>query len=173
MAKIRDVTCVSDILPTGSLGAVTGKVGVGWTVDVAGAGPVGLAAAASARILGAAAVLIGDMNKERLAHAKKVGFEPIDLTKHDRLGELVADVLGVPEVDCAIDCVGFEAKAQGTNGKTVEPPAVVLNSLMEITRAAGATGIPGLYVTDDPSAKELAAKHGSLSLRLGLGWAKS
>ena len=113
------------------------------------------------------------MNKERLAHAKKVGFEPIDLTKHDSLGELIADVLGIPEVDCAIDCVGFEAKAQGTDGKVVEAPAVVLNSLMEITRAAGAIGIPGLYVTDDPGAKEQAAKHGNLSLRLGLGWAKS
>jgi glutathione-independent formaldehyde dehydrogenase len=113
------------------------------------------------------------MNKERLAHAKKVGFEPIDLTRHDRLGELVADVLGVPEVDSAIDCVGFEAKAQGADGKVVEAPAVVLNSLMEITRAAGAIGIPGLYVTDDPGAKEQAAKHGNLSLRLGLGWAKS
>jgi glutathione-independent formaldehyde dehydrogenase len=44
---------------------------------------------------------------------------------------------------------------------------------MEITRAAGAIGIPGLYVTDDPGAKEQAAKHGNLSLRLGLGWAKS
>ncbi len=91
-----------------------------------------------ARLGFAAAVLIGDMNKERLAHAKKVGFEPIDLTRHDRLGDLVADVLGVPEVDSAIDCVGFEAKAQGTDGKVVEAPAVVLNSLMEITRAAGA-----------------------------------
>jgi glutathione-independent formaldehyde dehydrogenase len=160
-------------LPTGFHGAVTAKVGVGSTVYVAGAGPVGLAAAASARILGAAAVLIGDMNQERLAHAKKVGFEPIDLTRHDRLGELVADVLGVPEVDSAIDCVGFEAKAQGTDGKVVEAPAVVLNSLMEITRAAGAIGIPGLYVTDDPGAKEQAAKQGNLSLRLGLGWAKS
>jgi len=49
----------------------------------------------------------------------------------------------------------------------------VLNSLMEITRAAGAIGIPGLYVTDDPGAQEQAAKHGNLSLRLGLGWAKS
>jgi len=116
-------------------------------------------------------VLIGDMKRERLAHAKKVGFEPIDLTRHDRLGELVADVLGVPEVDSAIDCVGFEAKAQGTDGKVIEAPAVVLNSLMEITRAAGAIGIPGLYVTDDPGAKERAAKHGNLSLRLGLGWA--
>src|SRR5207245_69694 len=86
MEKIRDLTCLSDILPTGFHGAVTAKVGVGSTVYVAGAGPVGLAAAASARILGAAAVLIGDMNRERLAHAKKVGFQPIDLTKHDRLG---------------------------------------------------------------------------------------
>jgi glutathione-independent formaldehyde dehydrogenase len=173
MEKIRDLTCLSDILPTGFHGAVTAKVGVGSTVYVAGAGPVGLAAAASARILGAATVLIGDMNQERLAHAKNVGFEPIDLTRHDRLGELVADVLGVPEVDSAIDCVGFEAKAQGADGKAIEAPAVVLNSLMEITRAAGAIGIPGLYVTDDPGAKERAAKHGNLSLRLGLGWAKS
>jgi threonine dehydrogenase-like Zn-dependent dehydrogenase len=71
---------------------------------------LGLAAAASARILGAAVVLIGDVNKERLSHAKKVGFEPIDLTKHDRLDELVADVLGKPEVACGIDCAGFEGQ---------------------------------------------------------------
>ena len=67
MAKIRDLTMLSDILPTGFHGAVTAGVGVGSTVYVAGAGPVGLAAAASARILGAAVVMIGDMNKERLA----------------------------------------------------------------------------------------------------------
>ena len=118
-------------------------------------------------------VLVGDMNRERLAHAKKVGFEPIDLSAHDRLGELVADVLGVPEVDCAIDCVGFEAKAQGSDGQVVDAPAVVLNSLMEVTRPAGSIGIPGLYVTEDPGAKEKAAQRGVLSLRFGLGWAKS
>jgi threonine dehydrogenase-like Zn-dependent dehydrogenase len=100
----------------GSAKGVTAKVGVGSTVYVAGAGPVGLAAAASAHVLGAAAVLIGDMNKERL--------------------------------DCAIDCVGFEAKAQGKDGQVIQAPAVVLNSLMmEITRAASAIGFPGLYVT--------------------------
>src|SRR5271165_4110466 len=132
MEKIKDLTCLSDILPTGYHGAVTAGVGPGSTVYVAGAGPVGLAAAAAARILGAAVVLIGDMNQERLAHAKKVGFEPIDLSSHDRLGELVAEVLGVPEVDCAIDCVGFEAKGQGADGHVIEAPAVVLNGLMEI-----------------------------------------
>ena len=44
---------------------------------------------------------------------------------------------------------------------------------MEITRAGGALGIPGLYVTGDPGAGDEAAKVGSLSIRLGLGWAKS
>src|SRR6201996_6234996 len=116
MDKIRDLTCLSDILPTGFHGAVNAKVGVGSTVYVAGAGPVGLAAAAGARLLGAAVVMIGDFNAERLAHAKKMGFEPIDLSKHDRLGEMIADVVGVPEVDSAIDAVGFEARGQGSDG---------------------------------------------------------
>src|SRR5437870_9915567 len=88
MSKIKDLTMLTDILPTGFHGAVTAGVGVGSTVYVAGAGPVGLAAAASAQILGAAVILIGDMNKARLEHAKRVGFEPIDLAASDRLDEL-------------------------------------------------------------------------------------
>ena len=75
MEKIRDLTCLSDILPTGYHGAVTAGVGPGSTVYVAGAGPVGLAAAASARLLGAAVVIVGDLNPARLAHAKAQGFE--------------------------------------------------------------------------------------------------
>jgi glutathione-independent formaldehyde dehydrogenase len=105
--------------------------------------------------------MVGDMKKERLEHAKRVGFEPIDLSSHDRLDELVAGVVGVPEVDSAIDCVGFEARAYGTaHGK--EAPAIVLNSLMSITRAAGSIGIPGLYVTEDPGSKDEAAQFGNL-----------
>lgn len=169
MAKIRDLTMLSDILPTGFHGAVNAKVGVGSTVYVAGAGPVGLAAAASARILGAAVTMVGDFNKDRLAHAEKMGFVAIDLSKHDRLGEMIAEVVGVPEVDAAIDAVGFEARGHAGG----EQPAVVLNQMMEITRAAGSIGIPGLYVTEDPGAVDKAAKHGNLSLRFGLGWAKS
>src|SRR5277367_4499612 len=169
MAKIRDLTMLSDILPTGFHGAVRAGVGVGSIVYVAGAGPVGLAAAASSRILGAAVTMIGDFNKDRLAHAEKMGFTPIDLGKHDRLGEMIAEVVGAPEVDSAIDAVGFEAR--GHSG--VEQPAIVLNQMMEITRAAGSIGIPGLYVTEDPGGVDSAAQTGSLSLRLGLGWAKA
>ena len=169
MEKIRDLTMLSDILPTGFHGAVMAGVGVGSVVYVAGAGPVGLAAAASARILGAAVVMIGDFNKERLAHAAKVGFEPVDLSASDRLGDMIAQITGSNEVDAAIDAVGFEARGH-TGG---EQPAVVLNQMMEITRAAGSIGIPGLYVTEDPGATDQAAQKGNLSLRFGLGWAKA
>jgi glutathione-independent formaldehyde dehydrogenase len=68
--------------------------------------------------------------------------------------------------------VGFEARGHGHDAG-VERPATVLNSLMEITRAGGALGIPGLYVTDDPGAADQSAKSGVLGIRIGLGWAKS
>lgn len=173
LAKIADLTCLSDILPTGYHGAVTAGVGPGSTVYIAGAGPVGLAAAASARLLGAAVVIVGDVNPVRLAHAEKVGFHTVNLSLDASLGEQIEQILGTNEVDCAVDCVGFEARGHGHAGAQQEAPATVLNSLMEITRAAGKIGIPGLYVTDDPGAVDQAAKRGSLSIRLGLGWAKS
>jgi len=172
LEKIRDLTMLSDILPTGYHGAVTAGVEVGSTVYIAGAGPVGLAAAAAAQLLGAAVVMVGDMNPERLKHAKSVGFEPIDLTKSDKLEELIHAVIGEPEVDASVDAVGFEAHGHGKQAGT-EAPATVLNSLMAITRAGGRIGIPGLYVTEDPGSKDAAAQHGNLSMRFGLGWAKS
>jgi glutathione-independent formaldehyde dehydrogenase len=169
MEKILDLTCLTDILPTGYHGCVCAGVTTGSTVLISGAGPVGLAAAASAQLLGAAVVIVSDFNKERLAQAASFGCETVDLTQGGTLGERLERILGVPEVDCSVDCVGFEAKASGG----AEQPAVVLNQLMAVTRAAGAIGIPGLYVTDDPGAKDEAARTGNLSLRFGLGWAKS
>jgi glutathione-independent formaldehyde dehydrogenase len=75
-------------------------------------------------------------------------------------------------VDCAVDAVGFEARGHGRESE-MERPATVLNTLMDVTRAGGGLGIPGLYVTGDPGAPDEAAKQGSLSIRIGLGWAKS
>ncbi|MFO7689600.1 MAG: formaldehyde dehydrogenase, glutathione-independent [Cryobacterium sp.] len=171
LEKIMDLTMLSDIFPTGFHGAVTAGVEVGSTVYVAGAGPVGLAAAVSAQLLGAAVVIVGDMNPERLAQARSFGCETIDLTKGEP-GEQIEQILGVPEVDAGVDAVGFEARGHGKETGT-EAPATVLNSLMTITTAGGGLGIPGLYVTGDPGAKDTAAQEGSLSIRLGLGWAKS
>jgi glutathione-independent formaldehyde dehydrogenase len=170
MEKILDLAMLSDIFPTGFHGAVTAGVGVGSTVYVAGAGPVGLAAATSAHLLGAAVVIVGDMNSDRLAQASSFGCETVDLTKGGPV-EQIEQILGVPEVDCAVDAVGFEAKGHGQGAK--EAPATVLNSLMDITAAGGALGIPGLYVTGDPGGIDEAAKKGALSLSLGTGWAKS
>ena len=172
MEKIRDLTMLSDIFPTGFHGAVNAGVGPGTTVYIAGAGPVGMAAAASSQLLGAAVVIVGDMNKARLAHARSIGCETVDLNESVTLSDQIAQILGVPEVDCAVDCVGFEARGHGGDTNK-EVPAAVLNSLMEIARAGGAIGIPGLYVTADPGAEEKAAQIGSLSIRFGLGWAKS
>jgi glutathione-independent formaldehyde dehydrogenase len=172
MAKIQDLAMLSDIFPTGYHGAVTAGVTTGSTVYVAGAGPVGLACATSCHLLGAAVVIVGDMNKDRLAQAASFGCETVDLSQHDNLGEQIEQILGVPEVDAAVDCVGFEARGHGA-GSQHEQPATVLNSLMELTRAAGKLGIPGLYVTGDPGGVDDNAKVGQLGIRIGLGWAKS
>ncbi|MGH9666902.1 MAG: zinc-binding dehydrogenase, partial [Bryobacteraceae bacterium] len=172
MAKIKDLTLLSDILPTGYHGAVTAGVGPGSIVYVAGGGPVGLACAVSCQLLGAACVIVGDMIPERLAQAKSFGCEVIDLRKDATLPQQIEQIVGVPEVDASVDCVGFEARAHGHSHGT-EAPATVLNALMESTRAGGGIGIPGLYVTDDPGGVDDNAKIGRLGLRIGLGWAKS
>jgi len=172
MAKIADLALLSDIFPTGYHGAFTAGVTTGSTAYVAGAGPVGLACAASCLVLGAAVVIVGDMNSQRLAQARSFGCETIDLTTDASLPDQLQHILGVPEVDAAIDCVGFEARGHG-HDSGVEQPATVLNAAMGITRAGGAIGIPGLYVTDDPGGVDQNAKIGRLGLRIGLGWAKS
>ena len=171
LEKILDLTMLSDIFPTGFHGAYTAGVCPGSTVYIAGAGPVGLAAAVGAQLLGAAVVIVGDLNEERLAQARSFGAETVDVSQGDPKDQ-IEQILGVPEVDCAVDAVGFEARGHGSDSAR-EAPATVLNSLMDLTAAGGALGIPGLYVTGDPGGIDEAAKVGSLSLRLGLGWAKS
>ncbi len=172
MEKIRDLTCLSDILPTGYHGAVSAGVGPGSIVYVAGAGPVGLACAAAAQLLGAACVIVADLIPDRLAQARSFGCETVDVSKSVSITEQIEQIVGVPEVDCAVDCVGFEARGHGSDAQR-EVPASVLNSLMEVTRAGGAVGIPGLYVTGDPGGGDENARIGMLGIRVGLGWAKS
>ena len=171
MSKIKDLTMLSDILPTGYHGAKSAGVEVGSIVYIAGAGPVGMAAAAASYILGAAVTIVGDRNTERLAHAKKMGYETIDISKHDNLSEQIEQIVGVPEVDAAVDAVGFEASAHGNKNEAA--PASVLNQLMDITFVAGGVGIPGLYVVEDPGAPNEESKKGILKIRFGKGWSRS
>ena len=99
------------------------------------------------------------------------GCEAVDIRQGDPKDQ-IEQILGVPEVDAAVDAVGFEARGHGADSDH-EAPATVLNSIMDVTRVAGKLGIPGLYVTGDPGAVDDAAKVGSLSIKIGLGWAKS
>ncbi len=115
-------------------------------------------------------MIVADMNKDRLAQARSFGCETVDVSVGSPQDQ-IEQLLGVPEVDCAVDAVGFEAKGHGAGAS--EAPATVLNSLMDITAAGGGIGIPGLYVTGDPGGVDEAAKVGALSLSLGTGWAKS
>ena len=129
MEKILDLTMLSDIFPTGFHGCVTAGVAPGSTVYIAGAGPVGLAAAYSAQLLGAAVVIVGDLILERLEQARSFGCESVDVSKGDPRDQ-IEQILGVPEVDCAVDAVGFEARGHGQDAQR-EAPATVLNALMD------------------------------------------
>lgn len=169
MDKIQDLTMLSDILPTGYHGAVQAGVSSGLTVYIAGAGPVGLCCAISCQFLGAAAVIVGDSIPERLALAKKIGCETIDVSKTDDIAGKIESILGVREVDCAVDCVGFEAHGLGRQSN-VEAP--LLNSLIEATRVPGSIGVPGLYLPEDPGGADEMRKKGIQPLRLGLAWVK-
>src|SRR5919106_1245481 len=120
MEKILDLTMLSDIFPTGYHGCYTAGVTSGSTVYIAGAGPVGLAAAYSAHLLGAAAVIVGDLIPERLDPARNLGCETGDVSKGEPQDQ-IEQILGVPEVDAAVDAVGFEARGHGSDADHEAP----------------------------------------------------
>ena len=171
LAKIQDLTMLSDIFPTGYHGVYSAGATTGSTVYIAGAGPVGLAAAYAAHLLGASVVIVGDMNPDRLAQAHSFGCETVDLRQDAALADMIAEITGEPVVDAAVDAVGFEARDHGKDAG--EAPATVLNDVMTIARAGASVGIPGLYVTGDPGGVDENAQIGQLGIRIGLGWAKS
>ena len=168
MEKISDLTMLSDIFPTGYHGAFTAGVRTGSTVYVAGAGPVGLAARDCRQLLGAAVVIVGDLNKERLAQARSFGCETVDVSKGDP-AEQIEQILGVPEVDCGVDCVGFEAHGQGKESGE-EKPATVLNTVMTVTKARRRARHPG-PVRHRRSGREGRGGQGRVACRSASVWA--
>ena len=171
MERILDLAFLSDIVPTGFHGCVTAGVRPGSTVYIAGAGPVGRAAAASARLLGASCIIVGDTNQQRLNVVKKAGYEVADLSQTTPLEAQIEDILGLPEVDCGVDAVGYEAHGPGPGAQ--EDPSAVINGLFKVVRAGGASGIPGIYTAGDSQARNEAEKQGIYSLAFGQAWIKS
>ncbi len=172
MERISALSLLSDILPTGFHGCVSAGVKPGSTVYIAGAGPVGRAAAAASRLLGASCIIVGDINPERLNLVKLAGYEVVDLSKKTPLPDQIEAILGEREVDCGVDAVGFEAHGHGAEADG-EQPEQVINDLMGVVRAGGGIGIPGVYAEGDPKAKTADAKKGKLLLDFGKSWIKS
>lgn len=172
MERIEAVSLLSDILPTAFHGCVSACVKPGSSVYIAGAGPVGRAAAACARLLGASCIIVGDVQTGRLDLVKGAGYEVVDLTKKTPLADQIESILGEREVDCGVDAVGFEAHGHGSESDDEQPEAAV-NAVMGVVRAGGGMGIPGVYAEGDPKAKTKQAKEGKMLLDFGKVWIKS
>lgn len=105
----ESVLFLSDIFPTGWMGAEMCRIEPGDTVAVWGAGPVGQFAAASAYMLGAERVIVIDRYDYRLEMARtKVGADTIDYDRVDVL-EALREETGGRGPDACIDAVGLEA----------------------------------------------------------------
>ncbi|MGX4692028.1 glutathione-independent formaldehyde dehydrogenase [Streptomyces sp. JNUCC 63] len=160
----NDFVLLADIFPTGYHGCELAQVKPGESVVVFGAGPVGLMAAYSALLRGAAKVFVVDRVPERLAKAEEIGAIPIDFSKGDPTEQIKEQTDG-EGTDKGVDAVGYQAQSHKDPGQ--EEPAIVLNQLIQTVRPTGMLGVPGLYVPSDPGAPNEQAKHGQLLVAIG------
>jgi glutathione-independent formaldehyde dehydrogenase len=157
-----DFALLADIFPTGYHATELAEVSPGETVTVMGGGPVGLMAAYSALLKGAAKVFLVDGVPSRLRMGEEIGAIPINYKEGDA-AEQVKGRTGGEGTDKGVDAVGFQATVP--DGE--EQPATVLNTLIEAVRATGMLGVVGLYVPSDPGAPSEEARHGELLFKMG------
>ena len=172
MEKILDLTMLSDIFPTGFHGAYTAGVGAGLDGLRRRRRP----GRARGRLLGAAARRrrrdrrrpgSASGSSRRARSAARRWTSPRASPK-----DQIEQILGVPEVDAAVDAVGFEARGHGGDAEQ-EAPATVLNSHHGRHPGGRQARHPGPLRDRRSRGRRRAAKEGSLSIRIGLGWAKS
>ncbi len=149
------VLFLSDIFPTGYMGAENANIEPGDTVAIWGCGPVGLFAIASAFMLGAEKVIAIDRFPERLGLARGLGATTIDYSQDDVIVvEALRDLTGGIGPDCCIDAVGMEAHSATAIGvydkvkqalmlETDRP--FVLRQALQAIRKGGTLSIPGVY----------------------------
>jgi threonine dehydrogenase-like Zn-dependent dehydrogenase len=110
----EQVLFLSDIFPTGYMGAEMCGLKGGEVVAIWGAGPVGQFAAASARMLGAERVIVIDRFDYRLRIAERhAGAETLNYEEVDRVPEALKELTGGRGPDACIDAVGLEAHYHG------------------------------------------------------------
>src|ERR671918_1508308 len=108
----EQVLFLSDIFPTGYMGAEMCDIKPGDTIAIWGCGPVGQFSIRSAFLLGAERVIAIDQVPERLQMAQEGGAETIDY-REQNVYEMLMDKTGGRGPDACIDDVGMEAHALG------------------------------------------------------------
>lgn len=158
----EDFAMLADIFPTGYHATQLAEVSTGESVAVFGAGPVGLMAAYSALIRGAARVFVVDKVPSRLQLARDIDAIPIDFSKSSAVDQ-IKDQTDGRGTDKGIDAVGYQA----TVAAGEEQPAAVLNDLVEVVKPTGRLGVVGLYLPADPGAPNEDAAQGRLLVDIG------
>ena len=147
----EQVLFLSDILPTGYQAVVNAGVEPGSTLAIFGAGPVGLMAAACARMLGAETIFMVDEHAYRLEFARATyGIIPINFDEVDDPAEAIVEATAGRGVDATIEAVGFEAKGSATetvltNLKLEGSSGKAIRQAIAATRRGGTVSVPGVY----------------------------
>jgi threonine dehydrogenase-like Zn-dependent dehydrogenase len=147
------VLFLSDILPTGWMAAENAAIEPGDTVAVWGAGPVGLFAAQSAKVMGAERVIVIDHWPRRLELAAGLGCETINF-REVQVREALDEMTGGIGPDAVIDAVGMEAhgfaidnildNVKQTVGMGADRASALKQALLAC-RKGGRLSIPGVY----------------------------
>jgi threonine dehydrogenase-like Zn-dependent dehydrogenase len=151
----EQVLFLSDILPTGYMGAEMCDIKPGDTVAVWGCGPVGLFAIKSAYLLGAEHVIAIDRFKYRLEMARGLGAQTLNYEDVDSVSETVIEMTGGRGPDACIDAVGLEAHGEGVEYlydrtkqalmlETDRP--IALRQAITACRNGGTISVIGVYV---------------------------
>ena len=147
----EQVLFLSDILPTGYQAVLNAEVKAGSTIAIFGAGPVGLMAAATARMLGAERIFMIDHHQYRLDFAEQqYGTISINFDMDEDPAQIILDQTQQRGVDASIDAVGFEAKGSAvetalTTLKIEASSGKVIRQSIAATRRGGIISIPGVY----------------------------
>jgi len=128
-AELSDeqVLMCPDIMSTGFSGAESGNVRIGDAVAVFALGPIGLCAAAGARLMGATKVIGVDSVPERLAMARKLGVDCVVDHRKDNPVEAIREMTQGRGVDVAIEALGQQQTFE--NALRVLRPGGTLSSL--------------------------------------------
>ena len=165
--KENDYVMLSDIFPTGYHCTELAGVKPGDSVVIFGAGPVGLMAALSADIKGAAKIMVVDQHSDRLKLAEELGAIPIDFSKGSAV-EQVLELTNGEGADRGCECVGYQCcSAHGT-----EQSNTTMNELVKAVKATGSIGVVGVFAKEDPKSKEKLQKEGHMDFNFGEFWMK-